>query len=70
MYCGLVIRRGHKRTIVSIGHKILEVSFVLLKKKEPYKDPGINYEKLTVTRNAPRWLKALKKYGYLPIESE
>jgi hypothetical protein len=53
-----------------MGHKILEVCFVLLKKKEPYKDPGINYEELTVARNAPRWLKALKKYGYLSLKDE
>ena len=32
MYPGLVIRRGHKRTIVAIDHKVLEVVFVLLKK--------------------------------------
>lgn len=65
MYCGLVVRRGHKRTIVAVGHKILEVVYVVIKKKEPYRDPGINYEELTVRRNAPRWIKALKKYGYL-----
>jgi len=65
MYQGLVIRRGHKRTIVAIGHKILEVVFVLLTRKVPYRDSSINYEEIVVKRNAPRWIKALVKHGYL-----
>ena len=61
----LMVRRGYKRSIVAIGHKILEVIFVILKNKVAYKDPDINYEELMTSRNAPRWIKALKKYGYL-----
>ena len=64
-YKGLVIRRGHKRTIIALGHKMLEVVFIVLSKKQPYKDPDVDYEALAVQRNAPRWIKALKKYGYL-----
>lgn len=64
-YQGLVIRRGHKRAIIATGHKILRVVFVLLKSLKPYKDPGIDYQRLVVERNAPRWLSALKKYGFL-----
>ena len=26
----------------------------------------VDYEALMVQRNAPRWIKALNKYGYLP----
>lgn len=66
MYQGIVIRRGHKRAIMAIAHKLLEVSYVLLKKRQPYVDPKIDYEALTVGRNAPRWIKALKKFGYWP----
>ena len=66
LYQGLVIRRGHKRTIMAVAHKLLEVSYVLLKKRQPYVDPKIDYEALTVGRNAPRWIKALKKFGYWP----
>jgi len=65
-YESLVIRRGHKRTIIAIGHKILRVIFVMLKNEKPYFDPGIDYEELNVSRNAPRWLQALNKFGYLP----
>jgi transposase len=66
-YKGLVIRRGHKRAIVAVGHKLLEVIFVILKKKEPYKDPKIDYQALVTKRNAPRWIQALKMCGYLPV---
>jgi transposase len=45
------------------------VIYVVLLKKEVYKDPGVDYEKLIVVRNAPRWIKVLKKYGYLPVKS-
>jgi hypothetical protein len=67
LYQGFVIRLGHKQAIVAVAHKILEVVFVILKKKEPYRDPKINYEALMAKRNAPRWLRILKEYGYLPI---
>ncbi|MBF0240614.1 MAG: IS110 family transposase [SAR324 cluster bacterium] len=65
-YQGLVIRRGHKRSIVAIAHKMLQIIYIVLKKQEPYRDPQINYEALVVERNSARWLKALDKYGYLP----
>lgn len=54
---------------MAVAHKLLEVSYVLLKRKQPYIDPGIDYEALTVARNAPRWIKALKKYGYWPPQT-
>ena len=51
-YQSLVIRRGHKRTIIALGHKILRVIYSMLKNNQPYWDPGIDYEALTVRRNA------------------
>jgi transposase len=70
MYKGLVIRRGHKRTIVALGHKILEVVWAMLKSKEPYIDQCVDYEAMAVHRNAPRWIKALKRYGYWPVQAQ
>lgn len=63
-YQSLVIRRGHKRTIVAVAHKMLRVIYSMLKNNRPYYDPEVDYEALMVQRNAPRWIKALKKYGY------
>jgi transposase len=64
-YPALVIRRGHKRSIMAIGHKLLRVVYTVLKEQQPYRDPEIDYEALVVAKNAPWWLKALEKYGYL-----
>ena len=64
-YKGLVIRRGHKRSIVAIGHKLIKTAYVVLKQKEPYNDKLVDYERLVVKRNAPRWIRKLKEYGYI-----
>ena len=63
---GLVIRRGTKKAIVAIGHKLLKTVFVLLSRQVPYHDSSVDYAALTVKRNAPRWIRALKQFGYLP----
>jgi hypothetical protein len=60
-----VIRRGHKRSSIAIGHKLLRVVYTVLKESQPYRDPESDDEALVVAQNAPRWLKALQKYGYL-----
>ncbi len=65
-YQSLVIRRGHKRSIIAIAHKMLRVIHCLLSKLQPYHDPDIDYEALMVHKNAPRWLKMLEKFEYLP----
>ena len=69
-YQGLVIRRGHKRAIVAVGHKILRVVYSLLKNGRAYIDPEIDYESIVVKKNAPRWIQALKKFGHWPTAEE
>ena len=61
----LVVRRGYKRAIVAIGHKILRTIFFILKRREHYRDSATDYEALSVQRNAPRWIKALTKFGFI-----
>ena len=61
----LVVRRGHKRAIIAIGHKILRTLFFMLKRREHYRDSATDYEALSVQRNAPRWIKALTKFGFI-----
>ena len=68
IYKGLVIRRGHKRAIVAIGHRMLKIIYSMLKSGSVYKDPEIDYEAMMVKKNAPRWIKALKKFGYVNKE--
>jgi len=61
----LVVRRGYKRAIIAIGHKILRTIFFMLKRREHYRDCATDYEALSVQRNAPRWIKALTKFGFI-----
>ncbi len=61
----LVIRRGHKRSIIAIAHKLLRTMFFMLKRREHYRDGATDYEALAVQRNAPRWIKSLTKFGFI-----
>jgi transposase len=61
----LHIRRGHKRAIIAIAHKLLRTVFFMLKRGQYYRDSATDYEALAVKRNAPRWIKALTKFGLL-----
>lgn len=61
----LIIRCGHKRAIVAIAHKILRTLFFMLQGREHYRDSSVDYEALSVQRNAPRWIQALTKHGFL-----
>lgn len=62
----LIIRRGHKRSIVALAHKLLRTMFFMLKRGEHYRDCATDYEALSVQRNAPRWIKALTRFGFIP----
>ncbi|MDD5029438.1 MAG: IS110 family transposase [Rhodoferax sp.] len=62
----LKIRKGHKRSIVALAHKMLRIIYAMLSKQTHYKDKSVDYEALMVARNAPRWLQMLVKHGYGP----
>ena len=58
-------RVGYKRAILASAHKLLRVIHAVLRDDRPYTDPDIDYEKLVVERNAPRWLRMLTRHGFL-----
>ena len=62
----LIVRRGHKRSIVALAHKILRTIFFMIKRREHYRDSATDYEALSVQRSAPPWLKALTRFGFIP----
>ena len=62
----LIVRRGHKRAIVALAHKMLRTIFFMLKRGDYYRDSATNYEQLSVQRNASRWIKALTRFGFIP----
>ena len=62
----LIVRRGHKRSIIAIAHKLLRTMFFMLLRGEAYRDSATNYEELSAKKNAPRWIKSLVKFGLMP----
>ena len=62
----LIVRRGHKRAIVALAHKLLRTIFFMLNRGQHYRDSATDYKALSVQRNAPRWIKALTKFGFIP----
>lgn len=65
-FAALSIRKGHKKSIVALAHKMLRIIFAMLKNNTPYRDKVVDYEALSVQRNAPRWIKMLIKHGFMP----
>ena len=64
-YRSLSARRGKKRAIFALAHKLLKIVFVLISRGDYYRDSMYDYEALSVAKNAPRWTKMLRKYGYI-----
>ena len=62
----LVVRRGRKRSIIALAHQMLRIIFCMLSRGEHYRDSAIDHEAISVKRNAPRWINALRRHGLLP----
>ena len=65
-FAALCIRKGHKKSIVALAHKMLRIIFAVLKTSKPYLDRVVDYEALSAQRNAPRWIKMLIKHNLMP----
>jgi transposase len=61
----LNIRKGHKKSVVALAHKILRTVYAMLSTGTHYQDKSVDYEALNVARNAPRWIKMLHKHGFI-----
>jgi transposase len=64
-YRGLVIRRGHKKAIVAIAHKMIRTIYFMFTRRQAYHDSGFDYAAANVKKNAPRWIKALELHGFV-----
>ena len=61
----MAIRKGRKKSTIALAHKMLRIIYALLSSRKPYQDRTVDYEALNVARNAPRWIKALTKFGFI-----
>jgi len=63
-YDSLVGRRGKKKALIAVGHKILITTYFILKDKVTYKELGADYlEKMTKEKQVKRYLQRLKELG-------
>lgn len=62
----LLVRRGRKRAVFALAHKLLKLVFIIIDRGDYYRDATVDYEAMSVARNAPRWIKMLTKHGFLP----
>jgi transposase len=65
-YRSLMVRKSHKKAIVAVAHKMIRLIYVLLTRQQAYLDPQIDYSAMSAQKNAPRWIKQLKRIGKWP----
>jgi transposase len=64
-YFRLKARRGHKRAIVAVAHKIIIAAYHVLTKRVPYQDLGETYlDRLDEHRVASNLVRRLERLGY------
>jgi len=59
-----VARRGSKRALIAVGHKILIAAYFILRDKVPYKELGGDYlQDRNKDKTIKRHLKQLRELG-------
>lgn len=61
----LRVLKGHKRSIIGLGQKMLRKIYASLSKKTHCVDKAVDYEALMVARNALRWIQMLVKHEFI-----
>ena len=65
-YRSLIVRKSHKKAIVAVAHKMIRLIYLLLSRRQPYIDQGIDYAAMSAKKNAPRWIKQLRATASAP----
>ena len=65
-YESLIARRGKKRALIAVGHKILTAAYHILKEKVAYKELGYDY--LSLRRKKSQVQSYLDKLKNLGVE--
>ena len=61
----LVARKGRKKSVIALAHKMLRTIYAMLSSATHYEDKTVDYEAMSVAKNAPRWIRMLKKHGFI-----
>jgi transposase len=63
-YYRLVSRRGKKKALVAIGHKIIVAAYFIIKNKEEYKEPIQRDNPFSKERMAKSYFKKIEELGF------
>jgi hypothetical protein len=69
-YQSLVPRRGKKKAIVAIGHKIIIAAYHVIKDKEAYKEPVLHNNPKRRTKQVNNLLNKLNELGVVVKQLE
>jgi len=62
-YESLVGRRGKKKALVAVGHKIIIAAYHVINNKEPYKEPELHNNPRRKRKQIKNYLNRLKELG-------
>jgi transposase len=62
-YESLIGRRGKKKALIAVGHKIIVASYHVIKYKTPYKEPELNNNPRRKNRQIRNYINKLKALG-------
>jgi hypothetical protein len=62
-YESLVGRRGKKKALVAVGHKIIVAVYHVIKKKEAYKEPKLHENPKKQNKSIRNYINRLKELG-------
>lgn len=69
-YQSLITRRGKKKAIVAVGHKIIIASYHIIKNKESYIEPILNNNPKRKNKQIQNLLAKLRELGYEVNQTE
>ncbi len=56
-------RRGKKKALIAVGHKIIIAAYHVIKNKQPYKEPVLHNNPKQKIKQANRLMEKLKELG-------
>jgi hypothetical protein len=62
-FASMVTRRGKKKALMAIGHKIIIAAYFVIKNKESYKEPLLNDNPKRKSKQIKNYLAKLKELG-------
>lgn len=60
-FTALLVRRGFKRAIIGLAHKILRIAFCMIQRNTCYRDPSVDYKTQNKRKKTPRWIAVLQR---------